>query len=686
MGFIASGVAATSTGGIGTYTVTVPAGITADKTMVIVVVGSTSAPDHLDCVKTGATITPYNATTGAWDSSSADTATAKPLTTTNSIFAMWKLTGVAAGDVVSILAKTASNTTGSLLGDVNHWYHDGDISLVSSFAVKSAKSAVAPAITVPSGQQSFAVGMSRGSGITITGAVNSLSSATVEYNRTDGTSAPICVAELVGFVPPGTSSGTTTFSFSTSNTNGGALTYSEAPPAAPSGSLRVPPRAGGRTTTSVKVAVDATNATAAVATAATDTGLTTNAVSSSSVTLDSDGLGIAEITGLIPDTDYYAGVSLDGVAQAERATFRTAKSGASSYSWWLASCMGTGTNPTTLDAIRTRVGAAGKTANFGVLPGDIHYQGRNTSDTSVILSDWRAVIAQSRPQAIFTAMAVEYTWSDHDLGPDQCDSVVLGSAVIAANRTTFARYWPTYDYSDPSPYRSWTDGRVHYILTEGRTYMTSITGTDNATKTKLGATQLAWLFDEFLAAKAAGLAIVWMHEDGGQTASSAYTNDDSWAAFNYEATVIANFISDNDLGSRMLYVHGDYHAMGADDGTNCVWGIPSICAAPIQREYFMPSQDHWSNGEYPPTDPGTTLYQYGWFDVVDDGGATLQINFTGYSNDGTGGTTHDTSRLTLSATLDTGPTISVWDGTTEIPASMTEWNGTAEVATTFEIA
>lgn len=689
MSYVKSGVADTTTSGKTPFTLTVPSGITSGMTMIVFISASVSAPDHLICTKTGATITPLNSTQTAWGTSASGAATCLPKLTTNSFSAMWKLTGVVAGDVVTITPYTSGGATVAVLGDVHHWYHDGDIPSLSTFAVKSGTTTVAPALTVTSGQKCFVVSYSRASGITLSSVVNSNTgppTVTTDYSRLDGTTSPICITHLFEFTPPGTSSGTTTSTYNTSNTNGGAFTYTEAASLPPAAALTTPPRAGGRTATTVKVLVDATNATAAVVTAATNTGLTTGVVTSSSVTLDGDGLGIASLSGLTPGTDYYLGVSLDGVAQAGRGNFRTAQVGAYSYSFWLTSCLANGSNPTTLDSIRTRVGTSGKTANFGVMPGDIHYQGRNTSNTSVILADWRDVLSRAKAQALFSAMAVEYTWSDHDLGPDQCDSVVLGTATIAANRATFARYWPTYPLVDPAPYRSWIDGRVYYILTEGRTYMTAINGTDNSSKTKLGSTQLAWLFSEMLKAKNMGLAIAWLHEDGGQTGTSTFTNDDSWAAFTYEAGVIHSFLVAHGLLTRVGYIHGDYHAMSYDDGTNCLFGIPSICASPLDQDWYMPTQAHWTGGVYPATNPGGIIYQYGWFEVADTGGRTLAINFTGYSNDNTGGTSADTSRMTATMTLDAWAPVSIWNGSSEVVPASSIWDGTTEHPVEYEAA
>ena len=82
------------------------------------------------------------------------------------------------------------------------------------------------------------------------------------------------------------------------------------------------------------------------------------------------------------------------------------------------------------------------------------------------------------------------------------------------------------------------------------------------------------------------------------------------------------------------------------------------------------------------------MNQYGWFDVTDGGGTTVTITCTGYSNDNTGGTSADTSRLSMTRTL--GVTTRVikthgtsWDVRSRVAkTSATSWDTRARVAKT----
>lgn len=615
-------------------------------------------------------------------------------TNANEGSALYKVVGPASGDTITI--TVARNKSAAI-----HYLDDSDVGVVGSLGTRSGSSTatVAPTTTVTAGQTVYMLASERTTttGTTVSSVVNANGDTVTQDYYADLGGTPNVSFYLGHFTEPTTSTGTTTITYNNGGTNGfaihvaalvaapaysgsasfsgtGTLTASAAGSVSGSAALSgtgtlsasgvggylTSAVAGGVGTTTAKVRVDGTPGATVTVTAATNTALTTGAVTSSSITLDSDGLGIATLTGLAAGTDYYFGTTINGTLTADRGQFRTAATGAYSYSFATASCCANNGNPTVLDSIRTRVGPAGKGAEFFAHLGDIHYRERNTTATATILADWRTVLATSGHKALFSTVPVEYAWSDHDLGPDNSDSTSLGAGVMAAERATYARYFPTYDLpavdTDAAPYRSWVRGRVRFTMTDGRTYMSAIAATDDSSKTKLGATQKQWLKDEWMAAKSAGQAIVWLHEDGGWTASSAFAGDDTWAAYTTERTELANFITSNGLANRIALVHGDFHAMGVDDGTNSPGGIPVMCAAPLQQTYFMPSQERWSGGKYPTTSPGTTMYQYGWFDVTDTGGTTLTIAFTGYSNDNTGGTSADTARLTQTITLATNVT------------------------------
>lgn len=472
--------------------------------------------------------------------------------------------------------------------------------------------------------------------------------------------ASLDLEAIGGATAPGSASATASMSIAASTVSTGTIAAGTASLSLSASGSATPPTltsmiCGGVDATTAKVRIDSVNASSAVVTAATNTGLTTGVVTSSSVTPDANGLSIATLTGLTPGTDYFYGVSLSGGSTlAARGKFRTAQTGAYSFSFAAASCVGTAADPAVLNSIYTRTGATGKTAEFFTHLGDLHYRNDNTASLTTILSDYRAVIAKTNHAALFSALPVEYQWSDHDTAGDNCDSTTFVSGGIAAYRSAFNAYFPTYDLpavnTDLAPWRSRVRGRIRFIWTDGRTYMSAIAATDNSSKTKLGATQKQWLKDETLAAKNAGQAIIWFHEDGGWVSTNPFTGDDTWAAYQTERTELVNYWTSIGVLNRIMIIHGDFHAIAADNGTNSAGGIPVVCASPMSQTYYMPSQDHWSVGVYPATNPGTTMNQYGWFDVSDSGGASLTVTFTGYSNDGTS----DTSRMTMAATLAAG--------------------------------
>lgn len=337
---------------------------------------------------------------------------------------------------------------------------------------------------------------------------------------------------------------------------------------------------------------------------------------SSAVTPDRDGLAMATLTGLAADTTYYWGVELDGVLDTSTvSTFRTLPTPGTptSFSFAAASCADTNSNSEVFDDIRTRTGPTGAPARFFAHLGDMHYQDIGVDDDAWALGCWLNVLSQSRQQALYGAVPLAYTWSDHDFGGS---NVSADSAAAPAVQAVYRRLFPSYGLPGDGVgiYQSWQIGRVLFVMTDGRSYMSPITDPDNASKTKLGPTQKAW-FKSQLLTPGVGL-VVWLHEDAWHNAST-FTGDDTWSAYTHERDELAAFIRDNAV--PLLYVHGDVHALSHDDGSHVPGRFPLVSVSPLDQTTFI-GNGRLTGGFYPdPVSTTTKSQQYGWFDVIDDG-------------------------------------------------------------------
>ena len=395
---------------------------------------------------------------------------------------------------------------------------------------------------------------------------------------------------------------------------------------------------GVATDSGFQIAFKATNIATGVRAAVSTASDLSNPTYTSSVMPDGDGYGHITVNGLAADTVYHWGLEIDGVLSAsyhgKTRTFPTEGSQAS-FSFTAASCINTGDNPTTLDDMRNRIGPDGVGARFFGHLGDFHYvystSGGNPiapTDQAVLRENYTNQIAVSRQHQIFREMPLSYTWSDVDSFGSN------GDGTYAANPYANAAYRQVFPIPSDMPvitgiYRSWVIGRVRFIQTDQRTFSSARGATDNSSKTKLGTAQKAWLLN--LVQTATEKVIVLLGDGAWYGAPNVSGTNDSWSAYNTERTEIGTAIAAS--GKNVIYIHGDVHALAADDGSNNQWGgFPIVCAAPMSRPDMAPwpTGSGWSlsNGSYPSSSQAGTAY--GWFDINDTGNH-ISLDFSGYN-------------------------------------------------------
>ncbi len=364
----------------------------------------------------------------------------------------------------------------------------------------------------------------------------------------------------------------------------------------------------------------------------TTSDLATSPVFSGAQVPDSDGTIRATVTGLAPRTQYYYGLEVDGtVDTAMNGQFRTLPAAGSiaSFGFGAASCAANNSNATTFDSIRTRVGADGKTALFFAHLGDLHYRDIVTNDQPAYHKAYDQVMSGSRQLQFFRSQPTPYTWSDHDSVGSNGDGT---AASLPAAQAVYRSRVPSYPLQvSDGIYHSFQAGRVLFIVTDGRSFMSPIANTDNSSKTKLGATQKTWLKTQF----ASGAAlIIWFHEDAISNGAT-FVGDDTWSAYSTERAELLAYISS--VGANVAYVCGDLHAVACDTGANVPVagssprGVPVHVVAPMDQTSFL-GNGTYTGGVYPSSN-GVQANQYGWFDVTDNGKQII-LAFTGYDSSG----------------------------------------------------
>ena len=417
---------------------------------------------------------------------------------------------------------------------------------------------------------------------------------------------------------------------------------------------------GAATPTTVQVATRVMAASSVRLKVSTTSDLATAPVSSGSTAPDADGTVRLSVSGLTPDTAYFYGLEVDGTIDTEfNGTFRTFPAAGSfaSFGFAAASCARNNSNSAAFDAIRARTGADGKTALFFQHLGDLHYFADDTHVAADFHTHYDRVMSSPKQNDFFGKIGAVYTWSDHDSGSSNHDGT---SASLPYAQAVYRSRVPAYTLPDANGiYHSYTVGRIKVIVTDGRSFMSPIAATDDASKTKLGSTQKAWLkaqlSDPNYPVK------LWMHEDAWNTGAT-FGGDDQWSAYSTERTELAAYITSN--GIRVAYVHGDLHTLAADDGSHAAGGFPQFCASPLDNSAFI-GNGTWTNGPIPAANstPPTYYLQYGWFDVADTG-TQIAVTFKGFDSAGTQQLTRTASWTIPAATA--SPTQIATDGTTPV--------------------
>lgn len=349
---------------------------------------------------------------------------------------------------------------------------------------------------------------------------------------------------------------------------------------------------------------------------------------SSSATVDATGAAKVTVTGLSASTRYWWRVEDAGVVD---------DSGE-----WTATVL---TPPSPGTAASYVFGASGDAGNGGPVPGATgtellpdrisnHEVHRHIGERAVA-EDWLAEIElgdiayynlgqdtypaatlanyrrtyddlwlQPNQSVRFRSASFIHGWDDHDFGPNDSDGTHTGKSYAAQ---AFREREPHHDLPDSGAiYRTWTWGRVQYILWDCRYYRSPNTDPDGPSKTMLGTTQKSWFASVLAASTAEVICIIssvqWMA--GGA---------DSWPGFATERDEITDMITSAGKADRVFMLSADAHYLAIDTGGNNAWGHWP-CAVFASRD-SQPSMPH---GVYDTLEQGGRG-QYGTVTVTDLG-------------------------------------------------------------------
>lgn len=410
---------------------------------------------------------------------------------------------------------------------------------------------------------------------------------------------------------------------------------------------------GGTTDTSARFVVKVDTGPAAVR-YDTDEGFG-DPTTSSSETVDAQGVAKIEVTGLTAGTRYHWQTVDNGTpdtgATGQFLTHPVAAGQPASYIYGAAGCAGAGgvgtasgsplasdriSNATIFDTIRQQ-GLAEDWLGFVHL-GDLHYydlsSGLHGIAGGASLANFRRayddIMAQTRQHQLFQELPWIYTYDDHDwLGNDSDGSDATGRANAIQ---VYGERVPHYDLDGGGTgaiYQSWQVGRVLHVLPDSRA------DSDNTPdSTILGATQLSWL-DDLLTNSTAEALVMWMSRQWLDSGA------DTWGGYPTEQAQLVTLFGDTGFLDRLVMVHADRHALGLTGGaTNDHGGFPVLQAASMDTSFpgtsTLPDQFDVVRDR-----PGRE--HYGTV-RVDDNGAELLITLTAYRNgDAMGWTTLNTS-------------------------------------------
>ncbi|WP_185217514.1 alkaline phosphatase D family protein [Sphingobacterium mizutaii] len=378
-----------------------------------------------------------------------------------------------------------------------------------------------------------------------------------------------------------------------------------------------------------------------------------NSITTSSLPLNSNQNGVAKhrLTGLTPNTQYYAKVLIDDV-EVDDIKFKTfpTEGTPASFKFVAGSCNYTASNTETWDEIRK------EQPLFWAHLGDWHYEDITINNIQLFRDAFAQSAKQPRFKALNNNVPLCYIWDDHDYGDNNSDK---NSPSKEASTAFYLENIPHYDFlNNPNANaltdsigQSWIVGRVLFIMTDLRSQRDSFLIDDyDPNKKMMGDVQKAWFKNTLLNAKNndnIGL-ICWLNptswtgEDLDGYSWDFGSSGEHWTAYKAERTELWNWMNDNDI-TNMFIINGDTHQIAVDDGRNAIFdtmypttldfkSFPENRLTPIFEASAFDRDVDRGSGQFQINDEGDSgsvavlsEKTYSTFEIVDEGSEWIKV-------------------------------------------------------------
>lgn len=323
------------------------------------------------------------------------------------------------------------------------------------------------------------------------------------------------------------------------------------------------------------------------------------------------------VTGLSPETTYYAKALTDNVASGPLMSWTTLPNGAGDFSVVFGSCSNT---PLAVAPVWTTIADA--EPSMFIHAGDWGYDDPN-HDSTLTVEEARGFWTSKLPSIapMLETVPIEYMPDGHDHSAYWEDRTPQVNEIILDR---IKENMPHRPFPAEGMYRAFTVGRVRFIITDTQTFRDDPYAASSSTKSKLGLTQRAWLLDELSDAQSVHgcLCTIWVTThpfaiNGGV---------ERWGSYNDERAIIRDHITSNGLASRLQEWAGDRHYLAMDSGINNPWGgHPFLISAPLA---FNSNTQGTVTIEQGPFRSGS----YFTYISFEDDGTNVTVNWSGRSS------------------------------------------------------
>jgi len=333
-----------------------------------------------------------------------------------------------------------------------------------------------------------------------------------------------------------------------------------------------------------------------------------------------------QVSGLDPGTDYRYGFRAPESGTSYGAgTLRSFPEGPASFNFAFGNCAETGSGHPVFGAIETQ------RPLFFIHLGDLHYLDISRNEPALFRAGFRQVLDSAAQGGLYRNVPLVYVWDDHDYGPNNAGAE---SPTRQAARLAYRQYVPHYPLpageGNAAIYQAFEAGRAAFIVTDNRSEKSPRKDRDTPKKSLLGEAQKAWFKQRLLEASRSLPVVFWANAT--PWIGPPEKNKDQWWSYANERAELAAFLFDNGI-DNLVILAGDAHMIALDDGRNSQYAATD---APGPVVFHGASLDRRGSVKGGPFSHGTFPGggQYGWVEVLDEGGESVTVRFSGRTADG----------------------------------------------------